>query len=444
MSWAQRLKETIKAFRGFDWVNRSSRRLRPFQFTDEVESRVRLEIDDVIQNTEKFLASTSNGVAWAAMSILENIQRNSAVILDTGDTARTARAAVLRWRKQLMGFPYQPADIKYYESRLLSFEQLVVNSAAHDVSITEAYPESIQEVFRDYRDCLNSLDCCGAHLSPGSGTLPLIRSMVLAQKIIPLVGPPNSRDFFSRTPLHVALYHDAITHIEPDMVTSEVAEHMDDRGVTPLHLTSIHGHVNIARLLLAAGARVDTPSDGDLMTSLHYAAFHGKAEITQYFLGTMECEKQAIVNSTDSYGNTPIALAAENGHDGVVTLLLAHGAEGTIPDGKGETPLQKAERGWHERTAACLRLSAEKATSLRLATDTGLVNNQSLLKPFTLTCQFCKRVLKTPSELKYVVLIHCTYRQSLTEVQQASSAAYETVPVPGARMHAPRRVQYQL
>jgi ankyrin repeat protein len=38
-------------------------------------------------------------------------------------------------------------------------------------------------------------------------------------------------------------------------------------------------------------------------------------------------EKAVDVDSKDSYGRTPLSWAAQNGHEGVVKLLLEKGAE---------------------------------------------------------------------------------------------------------------------
>ncbi len=66
-------------------------------------------------------------------------------------------------------------------------------------------------------------------------------------------------------------------------------------------------------------------------------------------------------DSKDSYGQTPLSWAAENGHEEVVRLLLEKGAELESEDIYGQTPLLWATRNGHE---AVLRLLLERGAKL--------------------------------------------------------------------------------
>ncbi len=72
----------------------------------------------------------------------------------------------------------------------------------------------------------------------------------------------------------------------------------DHCGWTPLHEACNYGHIELARVLLDAGACANDP-------------------------GTMECE-----------GFTPVMDAASNGHEEVVELLVERGADLALRDAK--------------------------------------------------------------------------------------------------------------
>jgi ankyrin repeat protein len=63
------------------------------------------------------------------------------------------------------------------------------------------------------------------------------------------------------------------------------------------------------------------------------------------------------LDSKDTYGQTPLSRAAENGHEAVVKLLLEKGAELETKDKDGRTPLSWAAESEYE---AVVKLLLEK------------------------------------------------------------------------------------
>jgi hypothetical protein len=69
-------------------------------------------------------------------------------------------------------------------------------------------------------------------------------------------------------------------------------------------------------------------------TALHLAANKDVAELL--------LANHADVSAKDNYGDTPLHMAALDGHKDVVELLLANGADVNVQNKRGETPLHKA------------------------------------------------------------------------------------------------------
>jgi ankyrin repeat protein len=92
------------------------------------------------------------------------------------------------------------------------------------------------------------------------------------------------------------------------------------------------------RLLLKQRVDVDTPQiDG--MTALHWAAYHDDLEIADVLV-----RAGANVKAANRYGVTPLSLACTNGNGAMVELLLEAGADPNTPLSGGETPLMTAAR----------------------------------------------------------------------------------------------------
>ncbi|KAL8356455.1 hypothetical protein RB601_001653 [Gaeumannomyces tritici] len=100
-------------------------------------------------------------------------------------------------------------------------------------------------------------------------------------------------------------------------------------------------------------------------TSLvHIACQEGLPRLLRAILQTAS---QADVNLKNSYGNTPLSLAASNGYEGIVQLLLENGANIDLADIGGRTPLLEAASEDHE---GVVQLLLEGGADANL-TDTG-------------------------------------------------------------------------
>nr|CAH7740108.1 unnamed protein product [Callosobruchus chinensis] len=105
-------------------------------------------------------------------------------------------------------------------------------------------------------------------------------------------------------------------------------------GQTALMLAVSHGHLDMVKMLLEAGADINI-QDEDGSTALMCAAEHGHIEIVKHFLSHPECDSTLI----DVDGSTALKIAMEAGHKHIGVLLYAH-----------ERNLQKAHSGKLKKT----------------------------------------------------------------------------------------------
>uniref|UniRef100_A0A8C5R2A1 Uncharacterized protein n=1 Tax=Leptobrachium leishanense TaxID=445787 RepID=A0A8C5R2A1_9ANUR len=108
---------------------------------------------------------------------------------------------------------------------------------------------------------------------------------------------------------------------------------------TALHLAVQRGDVSITKLLIRKGMNVNITGTGD-QTPIHMAAFHNKPEMIDVLI-----EAGANINAVTKESVTPLHIASQRGNLDVAKCLLRHKANVNTKDKLSKTPLHLAVEG---------------------------------------------------------------------------------------------------
>jgi len=129
-------------------------------------------------------------------------------------------------------------------------------------------------------------------------------------------------------------------------------------GMTALHWAAVHDQVEVAQVLLYAGATLKTTTRLGGYTPLHLAGRAGNVAVTRALL-----EAGADPNAYTATGVTAMHFAAEANASDVIEVLLMHGADANAPDHFSQrTPLMfGAVRSANDAVSALLAGGADPA-----------------------------------------------------------------------------------
>ncbi|MTV36197.1 ankyrin repeat domain-containing protein [Duganella radicis] len=151
---------------------------------------------------------------------------------------------------------------------------------------------------------------------------------------------PNARDPNGETGLIVAMRYESLNVARLLMDQPGIdLEAKAPNGNTALMMAAFRKNKTAVLEMLKRGAQVNQKG----WAALHYAAAAGSVEITTILL-----DKHAYIDAETPSGMTPLMIAAREGQEDVVALLLKEGADATLKDG-----------GFH-LTAAEFALKADK------------------------------------------------------------------------------------
>jgi hypothetical protein len=127
-------------------------------------------------------------------------------------------------------------------------------------------------------------------------------------------------------------------------------------GLINWHIAAIHGHTHLFHAAATATIPyvmvcfVGRPSSISRRNSMHWAACFGHLELVAYFMGlhkSYPTHLMHILDSHDQWNDTPLHLAARNGHTDVVKVLLPHTDWTAMEDHSLHTPFWAATTGCH-------------------------------------------------------------------------------------------------
>ena len=122
-------------------------------------------------------------------------------------------------------------------------------------------------------------------------------------------------------------------------------------GFQPLGLACFFGHSGLVELLLARGAEVRSSSHNLLnVQPLHSAVAGQHLEIARLLL-----EAGADANARQGENFTPLHGAAQNGQIEMIQLLLVHGADPRAANDEGKTAFDIAHEAGHPQAAALVK-----------------------------------------------------------------------------------------
>ncbi|XP_069787505.1 ankyrin repeat and SOCS box protein 3 isoform X2 [Narcine bancroftii] len=188
-------------------------------------------------------------------------------------------------------------------------------------------------------DIADNRGWCPIHEAATHKTLKCLRLLVCTAS---LTSGIELKTFEGETALHLAAKHGHLEIVRillqaganPDAITNE--------NVTPLFLATEKGYIAVVRILLKYGARINGFHSACLWSVVHQAAYQGHLEVLKFLLG-----KGADKESKDDYGITPLFLAAQYGKLESLRILVQHGSNVNCQAYDKATPLFIAAQEGH-------------------------------------------------------------------------------------------------
>ena len=152
-----------------------------------------------------------------------------------------------------------------------------------------------------------------------------------------------------RTLLSTAAEHGHLRLVQNLMGRGASLDLADYDGVTPLMFACLEGHVAVAACLIKGGSLV-TAADDDGTTALHIcAANSAMMPVVRRLL-----DAGADPSLADAEGDTPVHVAAAHDMIGILRLLIRKGGSVHVANARGNTPLLEALSAKNEVSASFL------------------------------------------------------------------------------------------
>jgi ankyrin repeat protein len=119
----------------------------------------------------------------------------------------------------------------------------------------------------------------------------------------------------------------------------------DSMNYTPLHIAAMKGLSDTVRILLEFGADATARDNNNKDLPIHLAALESYKDVVCQLM------VKEHVDARGFHGRTALYFAAQQGHMGVVRMLLDHGVDADIADSSGSRPIYACLANGHEDIA---------------------------------------------------------------------------------------------
>jgi ankyrin repeat protein len=163
-----------------------------------------------------------------------------------------------------------------------------------------------------------------------------------------------SSEWDGETLLILAAYYDQVSVVTLLLERGADVNAPNDSGDTALHLAAHCGHEEVVSILISSGADVFRTGDAGWTVLIH-ACSSGSVAVVQLLLRAMGGRG---LDETSKSGRAALWWACLHGHVDIVQALLIAGADHTIADHFGRTPLQIAHVTRFFECVALIEVSA--------------------------------------------------------------------------------------
>jgi ankyrin repeat protein len=168
-------------------------------------------------------------------------------------------------------------------------------------------------------------------VSRGDSAIGMVKRLLEAGAPVDL--GPKVGDNAGATPVHICCAIGANACLEALLTRGASATRQRPGGSTPLHTAAIGGDRVTVELLCKAGASVAVLND-EKRTPLHNCGITGNAKVAAALM-----QQGAAVDGADNEGCTPLMRAVMKNHAEVARVVLDHGANPDVVVQTGDTPL---------------------------------------------------------------------------------------------------------
>ncbi|XP_019722561.1 ankyrin repeat and death domain-containing protein 1A [Hippocampus comes] len=181
---------------------------------------------------------------------------------------------------------------------------------------------------------------------------------------------PNAKNVHNRTALHYAVAGKNKEAVELLLRRRVEVDQRDKFGVAPIHLAAWFGSLEILKLLVRAGAEQKIENEEGL-NIMHCAAINNHTDIVEYIVNDLQMKE---LDKDDQSGHCTFAMAAEHGCVQMLQMLMEpdYNMATMKPNKRGDTPLHLAARNGHLDVVQLLLHSFDTRDEINMDGETAL------------------------------------------------------------------------